>query len=62
MLFPQSVPTINEISGAINDITFDEVSDSLTLGDPQEVSPYIEDILRLYRKTEVREREREREL
>jgi len=56
------VPTINEISGAINDITFDEVSDSLTLGDPQEVSPYIEDILRLYRKTEVREREREREL
>lgn len=50
----QPAATVNEISGAISDIKFDDAGDSEALEeDPQEVSPYIDDILRLYRKTEV---------
>ena len=46
--------SVDEIVGAISEIKFDEVASVVTLEDPQEVSGYIDDILRLYRKTEAK--------
>jgi len=50
----KEVDVVSEIAGTISDIKFDDVADAQTVEDPQEVAGYIDDILRLYRKTEMK--------